>query len=105
MAQQVIADGQGTVNVTDIKQPRQHLADDGVRDTGIGSKDAVDVAVPFLHQFGFLRLPCLQRLDALQLPLVLRELRQRQFVFAALEGFLPLGSTLRGDAGFFALLV
>jgi hypothetical protein len=26
-------------------------------------------------------------------------------VFAALEGFLPLGSTLRGDAGFFALLV
>ena len=81
------------------------MADDGIRDTGIGSKDAVDVAVPFLHQFGFLRLPCLQRLDALQLPFMLRELRQCQFVFAALEGFLPFGSTLRGDAGFFALLV
>jgi len=33
------------------------------------------------------------------------QLRQRQFVFAALDGFLPFGSTLRGDAGFFALLV
>ena len=105
MAQQVIANGQGAVNVADIKRPGHHLTDDRVGHSGIGGQNAVDVAVPLLPQFCLFRLPCLHGLDGRQLPFVRGQLRQRQFVFAALDGFLPFGSTLRGDAGFFALLV
>ena len=101
----VITNAQGTLDVADVETPRQHLADDWVMCAAVGCECAVDIGVPvFCHQLGLAFLAALGGLDFLELPLVLRQLRQRQFMGAAAYRGLFHGGTF-GAAGFFALFV